>query len=196
MVLTCILLPAAFGRSAAAANYGVGLYAGVAHTNISDRINGETLPRWLGTLAAGLDARPPGSRFGLRLEATYLPMETVHIGRVDSRLRLDWLQIPLLLRAVTGNRTQIEFVAGPAVSLRLRAWGDDTLYFWNIYVANIRWWDLALVSGVAITRKAGRLNPFAEGLYSLGLVNLDSTAESTLKSRAISIRAGVMIRLP
>jgi hypothetical protein len=180
-------------------DHRLGAFGGASRTNVSDVEFGETLPQWLVTFGATLEARPR-AHLGFRLEAAYLPTATLHIGRVDSRLRLDWLQVPLLLRLGTGGSLfrghgrELYVIAGPAVAVRLHATGDDTLSYWNIYLKNLRHTDFAVVFGGGAAWTRDRMGALVEWRYSLGLVDIDPE-ESNLKTRASSIRGGVTVRL-
>ena len=195
----CLVMVWMDGPALCADDYRLGAFGGASHTNVSDVEFGETLPQWLVTFGAMLEARPR-AHLGFRLEATYLPTGTLHIGRVDSRLWLDWLQVPLLLRLGTagsllrGHGGELHVIAGPAVAVRLHASGDDTLSYWNIYVKNLHHTDVAVVFGGGASWTRDRMGALVEWRYSLGLVDIDPQ-ESNLKTRASSIRGGVTLRL-
>ena len=147
------------------------------------------------TMRQGLVA---GAFFAMPLGWVHLQPEVLYTSKgaaldlqgIDSKLMLDYLEIPVLARWRLGQRLYV--AAGPAVAWRLKAvsrtkFSGDTEEM--DLGDSVKGYDVGVVG--AVGARFGRF--VVDGRYTHGLTDIDSDTsdETTVRNRAITISAGI-----
>jgi len=147
------------------------------------------------TMRQGLVA---GAFFAMPLGWVHLQPEVLYTSKgaaldlqgIDSKLVLDYLEIPVLARWRLGQRLYV--AAGPAVAWRLKAvsrtkFSGDTEEM--DLGDSVKGYDVGVVG--AVGARFGRF--VVDGRYTHGLTDIDSDTsdETTVRNRAITISAGI-----
>jgi hypothetical protein len=193
------------GASALAQERHVGLKAGVSYARLQiepDTDDGFTDGRIRATGGA-FAVLPMNPRFALQLEALFsqkgASAKLGNEGEATATLKLDYLDIPVLLRIegpASGSKSFHVF-AGPSASLRLSAKsevefsGDFLSSGETIDVSDeVERFDVGIVvgGGIHIGRRL-----VIDGRYSWGLINANSVEDDpvTIKHRVFAVMAGV-----
>jgi len=147
------------------------------------------------TMRQGLVA---GAFFGVPLGWVDLQPEVLYASKgaaldlqgIDSKLVLDYLEIPVLARWRLGQRLYV--AAGPAVAWRLKA-ASRTKFSGATEEMDlgdsVKGYDVGVVGAVAV--RFGKV--VVDGRYTHGLTDIDSDTsdEVSIRNRAITISAGI-----
>lgn len=169
-----------------------------------------TLPRWGvgGVLEVDLTenlaiaTRPMFVRRGADIEK--MPgLDVAAQGKgAYARVEIDSIEIPLLLKySAPVGRVRPYLLAGPSLGLRqgaeaVRKFGTAAEEREDIE-DDFKKADFGLCAGMGVGADVGRAHLFAEGLYTLGLTNIndDKTETAHAKHRGVQFRVGVALRL-
>jgi len=151
----------------------------------------------LGIVAGAFVSLPLGSRLAVQPEALFSQKgAAVDADGVDATLRLDYLEIPVLLKySLSGARTPgrhcVFVFGGPAVAFKIRAeasatFGEETID--DDVDEDIENVDLGVAFGAGVS--FGRVT--IDGRYTLGLSNISTDEEEAGKARnrTLSVLAG------
>ena len=147
------------------------------------------------TMRPGLVA---GAFFGVPLGWVDLQPEVLYTSKgaaldlqgIDSKLVLDYLEIPILARWRLGQRLYV--AAGPAVAWRLKA-ASRTKFSGATEETDlgdsVKGYDVGVVGAVGV--RFGKV--VVDGRYTHGLTDIDSDTsdEVSVRNRAITISAGI-----
>jgi hypothetical protein len=173
--------------ASSASAQGVGVKGGLVFADFSsDAVKYENRTGWQGGLFVG--GNLPGV-LGAQVEFNYLEKKTR--GLLGQEIKLDYLQIPLLLKLHTPAKTASSFqaygIVGPSVDIKV---GDS---IGGIDVKDsFNGLDLGLMFGGGI--EAGHL--IFEGRYSRGLRKVNKAFDdlTTIKSHSFAVLAGIRFR--
>ncbi len=197
------------------AQYQVGVIGGVNLANIhsdemKDNLGMDLQNRTLFGAGAMFDAglsehfalrfEPMFLRKGAETKATENDVETI------SRLKMDYLELPLMARFSLGSemsKAKPFLLAGPSVGFLLRAKSESE--FADITTEadikdELKNLDYGINFGGGLTLKAGNANLFVEGRYNLGLADVDDSANDNgvdvhVKNRGLELFAGIALPL-
>jgi hypothetical protein len=193
--ITCALAAAAVLTTAGAAS-GQDLRFGVrGGTNIATVQNDTELGSGDFESRLGLVA---GAFFAVPLGWVHLQPEVLYTSKgaaldlqgIDSRLVLDYLEVPVLARWALGTRMYV--AAGPAVAWRLKATSRTKFSgaTEEIDVADsVKRYDAGVTGAVGV--RFGRF--VVDGRYTHGLLDIDTDASDgvSVRNRAFTISAGI-----
>jgi hypothetical protein len=151
----------------------------------------------LGIVAGAFVSLPLGSRLAVQPEALFSQKgAAVDDNGVDATLRLDYVEIPVLLKyslsaARTPGGTSVFVFGGPAVAFKIRAeasatFGEETID--DDIDEDIEDMDLGIAFGAGVA--FGRV--MIDGRYTLGLSNISTDEEEggKARNRTLSVLAG------
>jgi hypothetical protein len=142
-------------------------------------------------LVAGAFFTWPLGWFDLQPEVLYTSKgAALDLEGIDSKLVLDYLEVPVLARWRLGQRLYV--AAGPAVAWRLKAASRTKFSGATEEIDlddDVKGYDVGVVGAVGV--RFGKV--VVDGRYTHGLIDIDSDTsdEVTVRNRAISISAGV-----
>ena len=204
---TCIGL--AIGLSAAASlarandiEFGIKGGASLAgFSGLDEAFFGETQPtKRIGLAVGGFVALPIGGRFALQPEALFAQKgANFDFSDADSELRLDYVEVPLLLKARFGGGGVRPYAfAGPYVGFRTKAEayfdaGPDDGTGTEDIGDDIKSVDYGAAVGAGLEIPSGRGAFLAEGRYTRGLTNFgagDVDSDETVAHAVWSVLLG------
>jgi hypothetical protein len=142
-------------------------------------------------LVAGAFFTWPLGWFDLQPEVLYTSKgAALDLEGIDSKLVLDYLEVPVLARWRLGQRLYV--AAGPAVAWRLKAASRTKFSGATEEIDlddDVKGYDVGVVGAVGV--RFGKV--VVDGRYTHGLIDIDSDTsdEVTVRNRAITISAGV-----
>ena len=142
-------------------------------------------------LVAGAFFTWPLGWFDLQPEVLYTSKgAALDIAGIDSKLVLDYLEVPVLARWSLGRRLYV--AAGPALAWRLKAASRTKFSGATEEIDlhdSVKGYDVGVVGAVGVRFGA----VVVDGRYTHGLLDIDSDTgdEVTVRNRAITITAGV-----
>jgi hypothetical protein len=187
----CLLLAAT--RVSMAQDGGIGVKGGVEFASQQVSVDGSTtLGTWTAVVAGAFYTQPLGARLGVQVEGLYAPKgaKSSSFG-IDSTLRIDYVEVPILARLRLGSGRRHYYVAGgaaPAFRLRARVRTPFAGAIEEIDVADqVERLDLGAAAGGGVV--LGRLE--IDARYTLGLrdVDADTTDEGRTRNRAVAVTA-------
>jgi len=113
-------------------------------------------------------------------------------GGESAKIKLDYVQVPLLLRLKPGAKSPVGLLVGPTLGFKNRAKIEVTgapVGFSDGFEDEIKGFDLGLAAGVDVV-----LGPLVlDGRYTWGLMNIakDSSDPGTAKNRVFSATVGL-----
>jgi hypothetical protein len=185
--------------AAAHAQVTGGVRAGVNFANLAFDPKPPVDPKTLtGLVVGGFATIPITAGLGFQPEALF-SMQGNRFSEQGQTIKtkIDYLQVPLLLRVRTGARSPVSILAGPSLGFRTRGrveGSDGTSNFNDDITDDVKAFDGGLVAGVDVA--AGPHLVF-DARYTWGLTNIakDSTDEfgntASAKNRVFSLSAGV-----
>lgn len=147
-----------------------------------------------GLVIGGFVTMPLGARLAIQPEGLFSQKGTsASEGGVDAKVRLDYLEVPVLVRYVVSESSArtIHAFGGPALAFKLRA--NSSADFGGESVdtdidEDIEDFDVGIVFGAGVD--FGRLT--AEGRYTLGLSNISADPDDPkARNRTLAFLAGV-----
>lgn len=194
MVL-CLLIGGVTAASAQEA--AVGVKGGVNFANVNFDAEGANISfdRRLGFVGGLFVVWPADSRLALQLEALY-SQKGVKIDEegIEGKLELDYLDVPVLLRASSARSGSTAFhaFAGPSIGFRLRARSEGTFEgeFESEDISDeTERIDVGVVLGAGVD--VGRFTIDARQTWGLSNLNKDTSDDVKFKNRVFSVMAGV-----
>ena len=149
----------------------------------------------IGIVAGGFVALPLGSRLTIQPEGLFSQKgEQADLDGVEVKLELDYIEVPVLVKyAITqGASRSFHVFGGPSMAFKIQS--KATASFGGTTVETgeddiVKDTDFGVVFGAGMD--FGKWS--VDGRYTLGLVNIngDDEDETKIKSRAISVLAGI-----
>jgi hypothetical protein len=161
--------------------------AGTLQYNISERLG----------LRAGIGFQ----RKGMRQAITLTDVDGNIIRQYNSPYALDYVMVPLMLRASFGSRARLVVGAGPYVGMLLRAqqsFGDEGRFPTVDNTDNLKQWDMGIsasLGGVFPLNDAFALQ--TEIRYDKGLTNISALPlvdDGSIRTNAVSLLVGCSYR--
>jgi Outer membrane protein beta-barrel domain len=191
--LTAALLVSA--ATAQAQGIAVGLRAGVNVANLSfssetEVVDSKNLTGFVGGLFVTV---PVNEIVAFQPEVLFSMQGTKFTdGGQSAKVKLDYVQTPLLLHLKPGAKSPIALLVGPTLGFRSRAELEvpgAPIEFTNAFEDEVKGFDMGLVAGAAL--ELGSL--VLDGRYTWGLMNIskDSNDPGTAKNRVFSATVGV-----
>jgi hypothetical protein len=198
LAITCtaaVVLCAA-GASPADAQTTLGVKAGVSGATISVGTEADSVfdPRQQRGLVGGAAVLLPGNRIGgVQIEALVHQKGGQDVLRRDDRLRLTYLEIPVLLHAdvLQRGRSAVFVTFGPSFGFNLDASYEDEGVTEDIG-RDIRTFDPGLNLGAGV--EAGPLVVEARYTWGLRSAFTGDDPRTTFKNRALAVTVGVWLR--
>jgi hypothetical protein len=199
MLIRAVAFGVAFfcARSACAQGIAIGVRGGInlATATFDGQDATTTLDTGIAPVGGAFMTVPLASWFGLQPEALYsVKGPRLKIGAVESRLLIDYLEVPLLGRFTRRRDQRIGyyFIGGPSLGVRLRARSrtDFGGAVEDVDLSDeVERFDLGVVAGGGF--EIGVV--VIDGRYTHGLrdIDQDKTDDVALTNRAWSISAGV-----
>jgi hypothetical protein len=118
-----------------------------------------------------------------------------------ARTELGYIELPLLFKySLTAEGVRPYLIAGPSLGVLRNATGVSKFGSAPEQREDIKGdfksTDFSLCAGAGLGKNIGPVYLFAEGLYALGLTNIDKDkSEGSGKNRGLQFRAGITLRL-
>lgn len=191
--LTAALLICAATAHAQTPSVGVRVGLNVANLDFSDETE-ITDAKTLTGLVAGLFVTVPvNNTVAFQPEVLFSRQGTRFTeGSETAKIKLDYIQVPLLGRFKLGSGSPVSVLVGPSLGFRTRAKVDfpgAPIGLSDDFEDEVEKFDAGLVTGVAV--EAGRL--VLDGRYTWGLMNVakdDEFGSGTAKNRVFSASVG------
>jgi hypothetical protein len=193
--LTGALLVCAATAQAQAQGVSVGVRAGVNVSNLSFSSETEvTDSKNLTGFVAGLFVTVPVNGIVAIQPEVLFSMQGAKLtdGGESAKIKLDYVQAPVLLHLKPGSKSPVAFLVGPTFGFRNRADLEvpgAPVGFDDGFEDEINSFDVGLVAGAAL--ELGAL--VVDGRYTWGLMNIakDSSEPGTAKNRVFSATVGL-----
>lgn len=192
LTLTVALVPAI---AAAQAPYSTifGIKAGVNSSTLSSDPDSD-LSQLIGLVLGAYAGRHINDNLGVQVEALFSQRGAKEqIGSVDTTVRMNYLDIPVLARFGKTNMDGMHFHAftGPQIGLNLSAKvKEDGGQSFDLK-DEVKGTDFAWVLGAGVERNRWNL----DARFTLGLSNIDnSQSDAKIKNRTISVMAGYRLK--
>lgn len=192
LTLTVALVPAI--AAAQAPNSTIfGVKAGVNSSTLNSDPDAD-LSQLLGLNAGVYAGRHINDMFGAQIEALFsMRGAKEQIGSVDTTVRLNYLDIPVLARFgnTSTDGTHFHAFTGPQIGLNLSAKVKEDGGQSVDLKDEVKGTDFAWVFGAGVERNKWNL----DARFTLGLSNIDnSQSDAKIKNRTISVMAGYRLK--